>query len=57
LRGANTQGATLEQARENLQEAVRMVLEDAALRAVDHFVGYFFAAAGGQAGGRPRARP
>lgn len=27
LPGANTQGATLEEARENLQEAVRMVLE------------------------------
>ena len=27
LPGANTQGATLEEARENLQEAVQMVLE------------------------------
>lgn len=27
LRGANTQGATLEEARENLSEAVTMVLE------------------------------
>ena len=27
LPGANTQGATLEEARENLQEAVEMVLE------------------------------
>ena len=27
LPGANTQGDTLEEARENLQEAVRMVLE------------------------------
>jgi predicted RNase H-like HicB family nuclease len=27
LPGANTQGATLEEARENLREAIRMVLE------------------------------
>jgi predicted RNase H-like HicB family nuclease len=27
LRGANTQGATLDEARENLQEAVELVLE------------------------------
>lgn len=27
LQGANTQGATLEEARENLKEAVRLILE------------------------------
>ena len=27
LRGANTQGETLEEARENLQEAIEMILE------------------------------
>ena len=36
LPGANTQGATLEEARDNLKEAVRLVLDANRQLAVDH---------------------
>lgn len=39
LPGANTQGATLEEARENLQEAVELVLEANRILAEEDFQG------------------
>jgi predicted RNase H-like HicB family nuclease len=38
LPGANTQGSTLEEARENLKEAARLVLDANRQLAVDHSV-------------------
>ena len=39
LPGANTQGATLEEARENLQEAISLVLEATRMLAEESIVG------------------